>query len=323
MPITMEVIPKTRRTRFVCVSDTHNTFPKLPQGDVLIHAGDLTNQGSYSELQKSIDWINSADHEVKIIVAGNHDITLDPEFYAQNNVCFHNQNVQEPAACMKIIAQSPSITYLNHECKDIRLHSRRGPQTKFRVFGSPYSPKRGLWAFGYDLENAPTLWDDIPSDVDIVVTHTPPRYHCNESPKQGAAGCEALRQALWRVRPRLAVCGHIHEGRGVESVVWDAQSPLSIPEKHDTCRWNDFTVGTKKQFRVDLTSGSQSPLQNDGTVMDKQLGSGAVSRRQGRAETCIVNAAILGTSWPHKPEKVFNKPIVVDIDLPVADQTHA
>jgi hypothetical protein len=40
----------TRRTRIVCISDTHNSTVKLPKGDVLIHAGDLTNQGSYSEV---------------------------------------------------------------------------------------------------------------------------------------------------------------------------------------------------------------------------------------------------------------------------------
>lgn len=39
-----------RRTRIVCISDTHNCTVKLPKGDVLIHAGDLTNQGSYSEV---------------------------------------------------------------------------------------------------------------------------------------------------------------------------------------------------------------------------------------------------------------------------------
>lgn len=41
---------QSRRTRFVCISDTHNRPVKLPKGDVLIHAGDLTNQGSYSEV---------------------------------------------------------------------------------------------------------------------------------------------------------------------------------------------------------------------------------------------------------------------------------
>ena len=41
---------KTRRTRFVCISDTHNRNIALPKGDVLIHAGDLTNHGSYEEV---------------------------------------------------------------------------------------------------------------------------------------------------------------------------------------------------------------------------------------------------------------------------------
>ncbi len=65
---------KTRRTRFVYISDTHNSFPgggfKLPPGDVLIHAGDLTNQGTFEELQKAVKWIEEADFEVKIVVAG-------------------------------------------------------------------------------------------------------------------------------------------------------------------------------------------------------------------------------------------------------------
>lgn len=42
----------TRRTRIVCISDTHNATVKLPKGNVLIHAGDLTNQGSYSEVPR-------------------------------------------------------------------------------------------------------------------------------------------------------------------------------------------------------------------------------------------------------------------------------
>jgi predicted phosphodiesterase len=66
--------PTTRRTRFICISDTHNGAPngafKLPKGDVLIHAGDLTNQGSYSELKKTIKWIEEADFEAKIVIAG-------------------------------------------------------------------------------------------------------------------------------------------------------------------------------------------------------------------------------------------------------------
>ena len=48
---TAQMSTPTRRTRFVCISDTHNCTVKLPKGDVLIHAGDLTNQGSLSEVR--------------------------------------------------------------------------------------------------------------------------------------------------------------------------------------------------------------------------------------------------------------------------------
>lgn len=64
----------TCKTRFVCVSDTHNATAygsfKLPKGDVLIHAGDLTNQGSFTELQKTVRWIEEANFEAKIVIAG-------------------------------------------------------------------------------------------------------------------------------------------------------------------------------------------------------------------------------------------------------------
>lgn len=63
-------VRKTRKTRIVCIADTHNQTPKLPQGDVLIHAGDLTKQGNRHELQKNVAWLEAADFEAKIVVAG-------------------------------------------------------------------------------------------------------------------------------------------------------------------------------------------------------------------------------------------------------------
>jgi 3',5'-cyclic AMP phosphodiesterase CpdA len=64
-----------RKTRIVCVSDTHGYLPQeggfpLPPGDVLIHAGDLTNTGTMAELQRTIQWIKDANYEAKIVVAG-------------------------------------------------------------------------------------------------------------------------------------------------------------------------------------------------------------------------------------------------------------
>ncbi|EFQ26028.1 calcineurin-like phosphoesterase [Colletotrichum graminicola] len=359
-----------RRTRFVCVSDTHNIAVKLPKGDVLIHAGDLTNQGSYSELSRAVQWLEKADFETKIVIAGNHDLTLDPVFYAQQGNHFHNQKPQSPRACAALLTGSPTITYLKHESATVRLASPAGPHTCFSVFASPYSPRNGLWAFGYDAPqhggvgataDLPTLWDDIPLDADVVVTHTPPHTHCDESRVRRAAGCEALRRALWRVRPRLAVCGHVHEGRGVARVRWDLECGNTAFKEEGVEGWDDPGHGNKQSL-VNLTAKGGNPLRNDGshTANSRSPGVGEVAvpglsapgktsestaqpglgtrglggdptsprsdtavlaGRLGRRETCVVNCAIMAKSYPHVGGKTVNKPIVVDLDLPVWEWT--
>lgn len=65
--------------RVVCVSDTHDRIPDpIPDGDLLIHAGDLTNDGTVATIQKQIDWLASLPHRHKVFVAGNHDSYFDP-----------------------------------------------------------------------------------------------------------------------------------------------------------------------------------------------------------------------------------------------------
>jgi microcompartment protein CcmK/EutM len=46
----------------------------------------------------------------------------------------------------------------------------------------------------------------------------------------------------------------------------------------------------------------------------------ALEGRMGRMETCVVNAAIMKSRYPHVGGKVLNKPIVVDLDLPVWEE---
>ncbi|PSK60194.1 hypothetical protein B9Z65_1092 [Elsinoe australis] len=284
-----------RKTRIVCISDTHGASPKdgafkLPKGDVLIHAGDLTNQGTYSELRKTVDWIAEADFEVKIVVAGNHDITLDAPFYASHGPQFHNQRPQSPTACLSLLTSNPSITFLNHTSTTIRLTSPTGPQTTFRVFASPLSPTIGTWAFSYPpcpsartalsplsssfdppsqtttfplspttasggswYESGKDPWSQIPLDTDVLVTHTPPRAHLDLSPKHGRIGCTVLQRRLWEVRPALHVCGHVHEGWGAEVVRWGLE-PSRVGREEDTVVWDDFPRGGKgRESRVDLT----------------------------------------------------------------------
>jgi hypothetical protein len=162
--------------------------------------------------------------------------------------------------------EDSSLTYLNHESKTIKLEKENGPKTAFTVFGSPYSPMKDLWAFGYKPEAAQALWDQIPLDVDLLITHTPPKNHCDESKSHAHIGCEYLFQALWRVRPRLAVCGHVHNGRGAERVVWDVSSTNS-QQRYMTGRWVDASSDTKKQSLIKLVSEASKPLE-DGILND-------------------------------------------------------
>jgi len=367
---------------------------KLPQsGDVLIFAGDLTKQGSFSELQKTVKWIEEADFETKIVVAGNHDVTLDTDFYSQYGLYFHNQDPQSTTKCQELLDRSSSILWLKHEAAVIDLVAPDGPRTTFKIFGSPYSPARGNWAFGYEPDEASHIWNKIPLDSDIVVTHTPPKYHCDEAKERRSAGCEELRKTLWRVRPRLAICGHVHEGRGVERVRWDLSASNIKYKESSVESWSDPGKDNKKMSLVDLTAKGGRQIDNDGSVGDWESdcivgttsaskvpamtlaqqsdllagacsiasskvsaragisrvtanllavptqslsaatrGQGgippsqrcdleALSGRLGRRETCVINAAIMVSSWPHgRGGKRFNKPIVVDVDLPVWDQ---
>ncbi|KAE8376564.1 Metallo-dependent phosphatase-like protein [Aspergillus bertholletiae] len=346
-----------RKTRFVCVSDTHGYTPaeagfKLPAGDVLIHAGDLTNQGSITELRKTIDWVAAADFEVKIIICGNHDITLDPNFYAKHWPKFHNQRQEDPQKCIEVVTSaSSSIVFLRHQSALVRLTRPNGPNTIFKVFGSPFSQSPGTWAWGYESIDAAALWNCIPLDTDLVVTHTPPHSHCDRRAIGSSVGCEALRQALGRVRPSLAICGHVHESRGYERVRW-LRSPSTESEQVTSGTLPE--PGSKKQSLIDLTGKKAPLLENDDFFFDNEkMNQGALfppaqnililpsgndveqltasylrsrpgecpsdppNNRSRRRETCIVNAAIMATSWPHRGGKRFNAPIVVDLQLPV------
>ena len=197
-------------------------------------------------------------------------MTLDSTFYEEHGLHFHNQNTQEPQACINLIKEYPSITYLNHESIRVYLRREDGPRTNFKVFGSPYSPASGLWAFGYPPEHASFLWDQIPLDTDFVLTHTPPKYHCDESKDTRASGCKSLRETLWRVRPSLAVCGHVHEARGVERILWDLDCPNVKYKESATGYWRDPSIGNgnRKQCHLDLSAKSLAPLNSIGSWID-------------------------------------------------------
>merc|ERR1719367_837758 len=79
-----QVATKHGKVRIVCTSDTHSGVEDnpqsftLPDGDVLIHAGDFTNYGEVDKVKKFNSWLGTLPHTHKIVIAGNRDITFDP-----------------------------------------------------------------------------------------------------------------------------------------------------------------------------------------------------------------------------------------------------
>jgi Icc-related predicted phosphoesterase len=178
-----------RPLRIVCLSDTHSRHANMavPDGDVLVHAGDFTKRGTLPEVAAFDAWLASLPHRHKIVVAGNHDFLFE----------------RQPSLARATLR---SALYLEHEAAEV---------AGLRVFGSPWQPWFHDWAF--NLRRGEALrakWAEVPADLDLLITHSPPYGVLDRVWDGERVGCEDLRTALARIRPRLHVFGHIHEAYG-------------------------------------------------------------------------------------------------------------
>jgi Icc-related predicted phosphoesterase len=184
--------------RIVAIADTHGRHADLtlPDGDVLVHAGDVCRRGELAEAVEAIAWLRAQPHATKILVAGNHDICLEGDPEAARARCV------------------PGVIYLEDE--ETRVDG-------VRFWGSPWQPWYHDWAFNLERgEPLAAKWALIPEGVDVLITHGPPAG-LGDRTASGRQGCEDLRARVARVRPRLHVFGHIHEDAGV----WTADGVVS------------------------------------------------------------------------------------------------
>ncbi|EAU81296.2 hypothetical protein CC1G_07226 [Coprinopsis cinerea okayama7 len=217
-------------TRFVCVSDTHDhTFP-VPNGDVLLHSGDLTSLGRCDELEKTMEWLYGLPHPVKIIVAGNHDLVLHAQWYDMYWTTRHRRRESTDKA-LKLLtgkrAKKAGIIYLEDRSRTFSL----GPgRRNWTVYGSPWSPTPHSRAFSYSSEGAEEFISSIPN-TDILLTHGPPAGVFDYTAGGDLAGCPVLTSHLssGRLRPRLHVFGHIHEAHGACIHSWENVDGPSKP----------------------------------------------------------------------------------------------
>jgi Icc-related predicted phosphoesterase len=184
--------------RCVAISDTHNRAESvaIPDGDVLLHAGDLTMKGGWDELLRAARWLGSLRERYAAVIAipGNHDFGAE----------------REPDET-RALFESRGITWLVDEPASV------GGVT---FYGSPWQPWFYDWAFNFarddDGAEARGVWARIPRETQVLVTHGPPHGILDRTEPHGEhAGCPHLLDAIHE-RPaiRAHLFGHIHEGYG-------------------------------------------------------------------------------------------------------------
>jgi Icc-related predicted phosphoesterase len=181
--------------RFVFLSDTHlqEEFD-VPEGDVLIHCGDLTFRGTASEVDSVAMWLSRFPHRHKVVIAGNHDWLF--------------QTTRKKAEAHLRAAHA---TYLQDSSTVIN---------GIRIYGSPWQPWFFDWAFNFPQgargrNRAEKVWAKIPEDTDVLITHGPPRGILDPDLHGLPVGCPALLDRVKIVRPIVHAFGHLHSGNGV------------------------------------------------------------------------------------------------------------
>ena len=174
--------------RIVCVSDTHGYHRRtvVPDGDILVHAGDVTSHGTLEDVEFFNAWLGTLPHTHKVVICGNHDW------------CFQ----EKPAEAR---ARITNATYLEDESCEI---------AGLKFYGSPWTPLFFDWAFMLAEPDLAAKWALIPSGLDVLITHGPPHGVLDWTNRDEHAGSATLLDRVREAKPRLHVFGHIHEAAG-------------------------------------------------------------------------------------------------------------
>jgi Icc-related predicted phosphoesterase len=198
------------KVRFVCISDTHGKMDEIlhliPDGDVLIHAGDFTDYGDVGEVIKFNDEMGKLPHKYKLVIAGNHELGFeDGEEMTSRQMAGLNM-----IGIKKAYELLTNCTYLCDRQVDV---------FGLKVYGAPWHPMPGYSFYRSRGQALLQKWNQIPPKIDVLVTHTPPLGHgdFNSWNKLDGilAGCaELLNTVEYRVKPKYHVFGHIHQQHG-------------------------------------------------------------------------------------------------------------
>jgi len=181
--------------KIFAISDTHGKHEQvvIPQGtDMLIHAGDFSNTKlpvmNSNEVNLFLIWLEQQPVKYKVIIAGNHDTSIESRLFTKKDF------------------KDRGIIYLEHESIEIE---------GIKIFGSPYTPEYNNWAFNRSRNKLGRIWDSIPDDTDILITHAPPKGILDSASRDKNnhehAGCSALLKRVLKIQPKIHIMGHLHD----------------------------------------------------------------------------------------------------------------
>lgn len=188
--------------RLVFISDTHTKHRQIviPDGDVLVHCGDISSRGELYTVVDFNDWLGTLPHQNKIIIAGNHEIGFRNRTEERKRELFSN------------------AIYLENSGTKIG---------NINFWGSPYQPYFHDWEYNFPdnekeyRKSATKIWGMIPDNTDILITHGPAYGVLDEVNNPGQrenshVGCKFLLERTESL-PNLKIhtFGHIHEGYGI------------------------------------------------------------------------------------------------------------
>jgi len=177
--------------KIIAISDTH-TYEKfsIPEGDILLHSGDISFRGTFTEMNRAMRWLGGLPHKYKIFVCGNHDWLGETD-----------------PLLMKELAEENGIIYLDDS--GIELMG-------LKIWGSPVQPEFCSWAFNRKRgEEIARHWAKIPDDTQVLVTHGPPMSILDKLEDGTLVGCEELKKRVDQLKDlKLHTFGHIHCAAG-------------------------------------------------------------------------------------------------------------
>lgn len=161
--------------------------------DVVVGAGDFANQ--HSGLDDCIRALSPITRP-SVIVPGNNE---------------REEALRETAA-----REWPSTIVLHAggmTVEGVPFHGLGG--------GIPVTPF-GSWSYDFTEDQARKMLEACPTGA-VIVSHSPPKGHGDQSADGVSHGSVALLEAIEAKRPRLVVCGHIHDAWGYDGRVGETR----------------------------------------------------------------------------------------------------